>query len=211
MKKTINILLFAVLLAGCTDLDIAPNSQLTDQSAFKKKSEFVNGLAGVYTSLWCWDEVVYKMGGSTDEMVFPARGADWKGDLQPLYLHTFTSSNGEISGIYSELSNIIAVSNTYIDMKQIPDSSIAFSPVLVAPPSVNPKIAITESDLSDYPGMHLMKFNKKLKTGETYSFSIAGTSISSAHHDDPLNEAERLTIYAKLEGRDRLVKFHEQA
>jgi len=59
--------------------------------------------------------------------------------------------------------------------------------------------------------MHLMKFNKKLKTGETYSFSIAGTSISSAHHDDPLNEAERLTIYAKLEGRDRLVKFHEQA
>jgi len=116
MKKTINILLFAVLLAGCTDLDIAPNSQLTDQSAFKKKSEFVNGLAGVYTSLWCWDEVVYKMGGSTDEMVFPARGADWKGDLQPLYLHTFTSSNGEISGIYSELSNIIAVSNTYIDM-----------------------------------------------------------------------------------------------
>jgi len=42
-----------------------------------------------------------------------------------------------------------------LPMKQIPDSSIAFSPVLVAPPSVNPKIAITESDLSDYPGMFL--------------------------------------------------------
>ncbi|HEX3023889.1 MAG TPA: glycoside hydrolase family 65 protein, partial [Chitinophagaceae bacterium] len=59
--------------------------------------------------------------------------------------------------------------------------------------------------------MHLMKFSKKLKAGETYRFSIAGSSITSAHHDDPLNEAERLTIFAKLEGRDRLIKFHNQA
>jgi trehalose/maltose hydrolase-like predicted phosphorylase len=59
--------------------------------------------------------------------------------------------------------------------------------------------------------MHLMKFSKKIKAGDTYSFSIAGSSITSAHHDDPLNEAERLTIYAKLEGRDRLVNFHNKA
>jgi len=59
--------------------------------------------------------------------------------------------------------------------------------------------------------MHLMKFSKKIKAGETYHFSIAGSSITSAHHDDPLNEAERLTIYAKLEGRDRLINFHTRA
>lgn len=59
--------------------------------------------------------------------------------------------------------------------------------------------------------MHLLKFNKQLKAGETYRFSIAGSSITSAHHDDPLNEAERLTIFAKLEGRDRLLQFHHQA
>lgn len=59
--------------------------------------------------------------------------------------------------------------------------------------------------------MHLIKFGKKLKAGETYRFSIAGSSLSSAHHDDPLNEAERLTIYAKLEGRERLLQFHQQA
>ncbi len=59
--------------------------------------------------------------------------------------------------------------------------------------------------------MHLMKFAKKLKAGETYKFSIAGSSITSAHHDDPLNEAERLTIYAKLEGHDRLLQFHNKA
>ncbi|HEY6956825.1 MAG TPA: glycoside hydrolase family 65 protein [Flavisolibacter sp.] len=59
--------------------------------------------------------------------------------------------------------------------------------------------------------MHLMKFLKTVKAGETYRFSIAGSSITSAHHDDPLNEAERLTIYAKLQGRERLLKFHEEA
>jgi protein-glucosylgalactosylhydroxylysine glucosidase len=59
--------------------------------------------------------------------------------------------------------------------------------------------------------MHLMKFTKKIKAGETYRYSVAGSSITSAHHDDPLNEAERLTIYAKLEGRDRLLNFHNKA
>ncbi|MDP4212255.1 MAG: glycoside hydrolase family 65 protein [Bacteroidota bacterium] len=59
--------------------------------------------------------------------------------------------------------------------------------------------------------LHLMKFYKKIRAGETYHFSIAGSSITSAHHDDPLNEAERLTIFAKLQGRDRLIQFHNQA
>ncbi len=59
--------------------------------------------------------------------------------------------------------------------------------------------------------MHLMKFYKKIRAGETYRFSIAGSSITSAHHEDPLNEAERLTIFAKLQGRDRLIQFHNQA
>ncbi len=59
--------------------------------------------------------------------------------------------------------------------------------------------------------MHLMKFYKKVRAGETYRFSIAGSSITSAHHEDPLNEAERLTIFAKLQGRDRLIQFHNQA
>jgi trehalose/maltose hydrolase-like predicted phosphorylase len=59
--------------------------------------------------------------------------------------------------------------------------------------------------------MHLMKFSKKLKAGETYRFSIAGSSITSAHHADPLNEAERLTIFARLQGRETLVAHHVKA
>lgn len=114
--KNILIILVAIVLASCSDLDIAPKSQLTDQSSFKAKGEFLNGLAGVYTTLNCWSEVVYKPGSSTDEMIFPARGGDWKGDLQPMFEHTWTPNNGEIGGIYSGLSKIIAVSNTYIDV-----------------------------------------------------------------------------------------------
>jgi len=59
--------------------------------------------------------------------------------------------------------------------------------------------------------MHLLKFKRKLKAGETYRFSIAGSSITSAHDEDPLNEAERLTIFAKLQGTERLISFHEKA
>lgn len=59
--------------------------------------------------------------------------------------------------------------------------------------------------------MHLMKFTKALKAGESYTYSVAGSSITSAHHEDPLNEAERLTVYAKLEGRERLLQFHRRA
>ena len=59
--------------------------------------------------------------------------------------------------------------------------------------------------------MHLMKFSRKIAAGETYRFSVAGSSITSAHDEDPLNEAERLTIFAKLEGRERLIAFHNKA
>jgi trehalose/maltose hydrolase-like predicted phosphorylase len=59
--------------------------------------------------------------------------------------------------------------------------------------------------------MHLMKFSRALKAGQTYGYAVAGSSITSAHHADPLNEAERLTIFARLEGKERLLAFHAQA
>ncbi|MEO6221487.1 MAG: glycoside hydrolase family 65 protein, partial [Ginsengibacter sp.] len=59
--------------------------------------------------------------------------------------------------------------------------------------------------------MHLSKFKKNLKGGTTYHFSIAGASITTAQHDDPLNEAERYVIYAKLQGTQKLIQFHNAA
>ncbi len=62
----------------------------------------------------------------------------------------------------------------------------------------------------DY-NMHLAKFNKKLEAGESYTFSVISSVVSSRHYQDPHNEAERLTIFGKLEGRERLIDFHKQA
>jgi trehalose/maltose hydrolase-like predicted phosphorylase len=59
--------------------------------------------------------------------------------------------------------------------------------------------------------MHLLKFKKKLSAGTTYHFSVVGSTLTSAHNDDPLNEAERLTIFATLEGSRKLIAFHEKA
>jgi trehalose/maltose hydrolase-like predicted phosphorylase len=62
----------------------------------------------------------------------------------------------------------------------------------------------------DY-NMHLMKFNKDLKAGEVYTFSVVASATSTEHYKDALNEAERLTIFAKLEGTQRLLKRHQEA
>lgn len=59
--------------------------------------------------------------------------------------------------------------------------------------------------------MHLMKFSKPIKAGTIYTYSVAGSSITSAQHQDPLNEAERMTLFAKLEGKERLMNFHNKA
>ncbi|MDH4057709.1 MAG: glycoside hydrolase family 65 protein [Cyclobacteriaceae bacterium] len=60
----------------------------------------------------------------------------------------------------------------------------------------------------DY-NMHLAKFTKQLKAGETYTFSIVSSAVSTGHYKDPHNEAERLSIYAMLEGTERLLMRHE--
>lgn len=59
--------------------------------------------------------------------------------------------------------------------------------------------------------MHLMKFSKSIAAGQSYQYSVAGSSITSAHDADPLNQAERLTMFAKLEGHDRLIQYHTKA
>ncbi|WP_420459314.1 glycoside hydrolase family 65 protein [Neolewinella sp.] len=59
--------------------------------------------------------------------------------------------------------------------------------------------------------MHLAKFHRQLAAGETYTFGVVGSTIASEHTADPLNEAERLTIFARLEGMDRLIARHRAA
>lgn len=115
MKKILLFLAIIYSVSACTDLDINPHSKLTDDTAYKEKNEFLNGLSGVHVTLGVWSEIVYKAGTSADEMIFPARGGDWKGDLQSVHTHTWKADNGELNALYTGISNIIAVSNAFID------------------------------------------------------------------------------------------------
>ncbi len=97
-------------------------------------------------------------------------------------------------------------------------SSVAYSPgkktVAASTSFIFPEKHGSEPDIIhedwDY-NRHLMKFRKNLKAGETYRFALVGSTISSVHNNDPHNEAERLTIFARLEGIERLEKAHLKA
>lgn len=58
---------------------------------------------------------------------------------------------------------------------------------------------------------HYTKMTKALRKGETYRLAVVGAMLADVHHPDPKNEADRLTVYAALEGVDRLVARHESA
>lgn len=59
--------------------------------------------------------------------------------------------------------------------------------------------------------MHQARFSKHLKAGKPYTFYLVGSVISSVQYADPLNHAERLTIYACLQGMDKLLLLHSKA
>jgi len=62
----------------------------------------------------------------------------------------------------------------------------------------------------DY-NMHRLKFSKKLNAGQTYTFAVVGSTTSTEHIADPHNEAERMTIFAALERKERLLQRHNEA
>ncbi|MFT6853992.1 MAG: trehalose/maltose hydrolase-like predicted phosphorylase [Cyclobacteriaceae bacterium] len=58
---------------------------------------------------------------------------------------------------------------------------------------------------------HRLKMYRKLQKGESLTFHTYGTVCTSAHFADPQNEAERLTLYAFLEGAERNIARHRAA
>ncbi len=57
-------------------------------------------------------------------------------------------------------------------------------------------------------GRNRMRFTATLKAGQRYRFSVVSSVVSSREYANPVNEAERLTIYAMLQGEERLVREH---
>lgn len=115
---------------------------------------------------------------------------------QQHYFHNMNKSHVHIplltSIAKSPSGNItIAVSNTFL-----------FDEKVDSEPAVIHKMEETDK--------HSAHFRKNLKAGQKYSFALIGTLISSEHTADPYNQAERMTIYAALEGKKRLLDRHSK-
>jgi protein-glucosylgalactosylhydroxylysine glucosidase len=83
--------------------------------------------------------------------------------------------------------------------------AVSNSIIFEEPHGKEPKLIHEDWDYN----MHLMKFTRVLTADQRYRFSVVASATSTEHFDDPLNEAERLTIFAKLEGVQRLLSRHE--
>lgn len=116
------------------------------------------------------------------------------------------------------------VRNFYSEIDR-PHVNIPLLSSLADSPSGRLKVAASNSFLFEEPhgqeprvihedwdyDRHWAKFSKDLKAGERYRFAVVATAVSSAHYEDPFNEAERLTIFARLEGLERLLSRHRAA
>lgn len=117
--------------------------------------------------------------------------------------------------------NLKEVKNFYSEIDR-PHVTIRLLTSVAKSPSGRHTVAASTSFIFDEPhgqepdvihedwdyNMHLAKFKKRLKAGETYRFSVVGSVSSTAHTADPQNEAERLTIFAALERTQRLLDRH---
>lgn len=56
-----------------------------------------------------------------------------------------------------------------------------------------------------------VSFTHDIPAGASYRFALVGTTLTSAHVPDPLNESRRLAAAATIRGIDRLVAGHERA
>lgn len=95
-------------------------------------------------------------------------------------------------------------------------SSVADSPTGKHTIAVSNSFLFEEDQMPGYihedwdHNMHLVHLTKNLLAGDTYRFSIVSSVTSTEHFDDPHSDAERLSVYAMLEGRDRLLMRHKQ-
>lgn len=56
-----------------------------------------------------------------------------------------------------------------------------------------------------------LSFTKNLSAAERYHFALIGSTITSAHVSDPLNEVQRLAVSAIVRGTQALVEQHNRA
>lgn len=94
-------------------------------------------------------------------------------------------------------------------------SSVAESPTGKHTVAVSNSFLFEEDEKPPYihedwdHNMHLVHLTRELRSGESYRFAVVSSAVSTGHFSDPHSEAERLSVYAMLEGRDRLLMRHD--
>jgi trehalose/maltose hydrolase-like predicted phosphorylase len=71
----------------------------------------------------------------------------------------------------------------------------------------NPEVSHTDSS----GRRNEAAFSKHIPEGQTFQFWVIGSETSTVHFVQPVHEAQRLSIYAKLQGIKKLIRDHNQA
>ena len=130
------LLLLSPLVLGCTDLTEVPKSSATPDNFFRTQEEVLGGLAGVYaqmrSTLTGYGDYYNVIEVSSDEIVVPTRGQDWKDDGRWLELdgHTWSpiSPAGltDLNGAWNTPWTGIARANVLLEALDKVDLDAAF-------------------------------------------------------------------------------------
>ncbi|MEM7102763.1 MAG: glycoside hydrolase family 65 protein [Bacteroidota bacterium] len=136
-----------------------------------------------------------------------------KEDLEFTYLNQIESPDHlrDVHNYYAEIDRPHARIPLATSVAQSPSSAlelaVANSYIFEEGKTHEPALIHEDWDFN----RHLVKFNKSLKKGERYAFCVASSVCTSVHFSDPRNQAERLSIFANLEGKERLISRHLKA
>lgn len=128
--------------------------------------------------------------------------------ITPLSIIEAPDHLSDVRNLYSEIDRPHVLIPLLTSVAKSPSGKITVAAsasfVFPEPHGQQPKIIHEDWDYN----MHLAKFSKNLQAGSSYTFAVVASAVSSVHYGDPHNEAERLTIFAALEGKDRLLQQH---
>lgn len=117
----------------------------------------------------------------------------------------------DVRNYFSEIDRPHVLIPLFTSVAQSPSGALTLatsnSYIFEEPHGEEPKLIHEDWDFN----RHLIKFSVSLKKGQCYRLSIVGSACTSVHFSDPQNEAERLSLFAKLEGKERLMAAHVAA
>ena len=119
IRLLIPFLLMPLLFWSCTDLDETIFSQATPENFYGTEDELIAAVMPVYANLrdYTFGDYSQTQEVSSDEIVVPTRGGDWDdgGVWRALQEHTWTSTHGQVNGVWTSAFRGIARANSTLE------------------------------------------------------------------------------------------------